>query len=441
MTDEAFCHKAMQYVEAGFFTSASLGWVFSVMRAYYTDYQTRCTELPLREAARKKPGHAPEIDAIVSLGHVAEHEFIKAQLGEFVKRNIFARAHEESQKEYNAGRHIKAYDMTCEAMDRLRQVDFDSPDRSWFFEELEERQARRVKHAMHPTEGVYPTGFDPIDDSMDGGPKRGETHLVLGDAKVGKTTYLINQGFMNTRVSRVPVLHINLEGNTTLVEDRYDACFTRELYTNVKHGDINSLAYKEMVEEYRQLRRLLVVRTLNDWDVNILHIEAELKELETDGFIPQVIILDYVDLLRSRNKVSTETAHQIDSMKDTKRLANRGYLIHSACQSQRPKDGDEEKERIVRAKDIADAYGKIRITDGWGSLNATTTEQTAGTCRYFHENYRDGRVGKLYQFTNEQDRMRLGVKVQQIAMKTSSTGTGKPPRKGRKGSVASGPTS
>lgn len=410
-TDEAFCFRAMSYVEPGFFTTRSLGWAFTVMQKYYLAYEMRMTDLPLREAALKNPEHAAEVEAIIEVGQVAEADYIRAELREFIRRNIFARSHEESQKLYNAGQHGKAYEITCAAMDSLRQVEFDIPDRSWLFEELPERMRSRFKGTRDPTEGVYPTGMDAVDDCLNGGAKRGEVHLVIAPPKAGKTIWLINQAFVITRVARKPVLYINLEGSTRLITDRFDACFSTELYTAVRRGEIRPNLYREMTEEYRQLRGLCVVRTLNDWDVNILHVTAELKSLEAQGFIPEAIMLDYVDRLRSRNQVGSETQHQIDSMNDTKRLANRGYLIWTACQSQRPKEGDEDREFLLKASQIADAYGKIRIADGYGSLNATRAEAARGECRYFLENYRDGPVGKVFRLHNETDRMRIAVSV------------------------------
>lgn len=413
MTDDAFWHKAMKYLEPGFFTTRPHGWMFATMQKYHLEYAKRITEIPLREAAARDAGFLSEVEATFST-RVTEPEFIKDQLKEFVRRNIFARAHEESQKFYNDGKHSKAYDMMCEAMDDLRRVEFDEPDRSWFFDELESRMRRRFKDAHDPTEGVYTTGIEQVDDMLDGGPKRGEVHLVIGNAKAGKTIFLINQGFVITRVCRKPVLYINLEGSTKLIEDRLDSCYSTELYTAVKRGEIRPALYKEMVEEYRYLRGLMVIRTLNDWDVNILSLEAELKELESDGFRPEVIVLDYVDLLRSRNRVDTETQNQVDSMKDVKRLANRGYLIWSACQAQRMKDGDDERETLLKASNIADAYGKIRIADGWGSINSTRAERERGESRYFLENYRDGAVGRVFRLHNENDRMRIAVTSEEV---------------------------
>ena len=416
MTDEAFCHKVMQYVNQGYFTTRPMGWIFAAFKRYHEAYGIRCTDMPLREAARTDPTYASEVEAVIEIGEVVESEYIKSQLEDFVRRNIFALAHVESQKLYNVQKHDAAYDQMCTAMDDLRLVTFDAPDRSFLFDSLEERTKKRYWRSLSPTDGTYPTGMVPVDDLMDGGPRVGELHLILGIAKAGKTTFLINRGAVTARITREPVLHINLEGTTQLVEDRYDSWFSQELYFNVRKGDINPKLYKEMQAEYVSLRKLMVIRTLNDWDVNILHIEAELKDLASMGIKPRKIIVDYADLMRSRNAAGSETEHQTNAMKDLKRLANRGYCIWSGCQGQRPKEGSSEKEWILKSNQIADAYAKIRIADGYGSINASLAERERQVSRYFFEDWRDGPVGKLFLLENANDRMYQGVTVTPMKM-------------------------
>lgn len=435
MIDPSFCHKSMMYVRPSFFTSRPLGWIFIQMRKYYREFESKMSDMVLRECATKDPGYLIEAEAVIAT-RVADADYIRSQLQEFVRRNIFARAHEESQQLYNDGQHVKAYDLMCKAMDELRAVDFEAVDRSWLFDELPQRMKRRYHASRDPTEGVYPTGIEAVDDIMGGGPKRGETHLILAPPKMGKTLWLIDKGFVATRVLRKPVLYINLEGNTKLIEDRFDSCFSTELYTQVKRGEIRPALYNEMSEEYRQLRGLLVIRTLNDFDVTILHVASEVKELESVGFEPELILIDYVDLMRSRNEAGTETQHQIDSMRDLKRFSNRGYCIWSACATQRPKEGDDEREFLWKSSNIANAYDKIRVADGYGSLNATREERERGECRYYLENYRDAAVGRVYRLHNENDRMRIAVTVKEEKMVSPGAKKRSP---SKAGSVAGGP--
>lgn len=428
MVEEPFCRQVMRYVEPSFFTTESLGWCFRTMKRYFDEYGGAPTNSVLRtEAGKAKTEHVPlyayEVEQIIQLAAVAEGSYIKSELKEFIQRNMFTQAHRDSATLYNAGQYDEAYDLTMRSADEIRKVSFDPPDRSWLFDELEQRQRRRYLSSLDPTAGVYTTGIPPLDGILRGGLHKGELFYILGDAKIGKTTWMINMGFVATRVCRVPVLHFNLEGGTTLVEDRYDSCFSQELYWQVKRGEIDTTLYREMQAEYQALRGLLVIRTINDWSVNILDIEAELKELKVQGFEPEMIIIDYGDLLDQRPGVRADsaTAKQLASARDMSTLAKRGYGIWTGSQVQRPKTKKDTAEAVLRARDIADCYAKVRVASGWGSLNATIEEKKRGEMRLFWEGYRDGIVGKMFKLTNRFDRMRYGVTATEVAMTPPST--------------------
>lgn len=423
MIDEGFNHRVMEYIDPSYFTTEPLGWIFKAMNEYYTTYSQRCTDLPLREMVKRaKPEnaarYAEEVERVIQLSRVVEDGFIKSQLQDFIQRNMFAQMHKDAAQYYNEGKIIDAYDLTQRTMDQIRTVSFDQVDRSWFFEDFDKRQRERHLKTLDPTRDVITTGIAELDRTLEGGAHVGELYFMLAYPKVGKTTWLVDKGFVGIRAERAPVLHINLEGHRSQVENKYDARFSNELYSEVKKGEINPSAYRELIAEYQMLRGLLVIRSINEWNTNILHIDAELKELKSHGFVPRLIILDYVDLLRSRDRVSSEMEHQISAAKDTKQLANKGYAVWSACQAQRPRKNADDKEHVIKGNDIADAYGKVRIADGWGSLNATNEEKKRDELRLYWEEWRDGPAGLYLRLFNERNRMRLAKRVERIAHTT-----------------------
>jgi replicative DNA helicase len=411
MIDDVFNARAMEHLSASYFTTQAHGWIFGALKQYNDDYRMRCTDMPLRNfaAQAQNTAYVQEVEIVISLGLVPEADYVKAELREFIRRAAFALAHKETQLLYNGGKHNQSYDVMRDAMDKINTIDFDEVDRTWFFEDVRQRTRANYHKGIDPTEDTFTTGWPEFDRYVNGGIHIGEVFLLLGKAKRGKSTFLVNQVFHGVRLSRQPVLVINLEGSTQLWSNRLDACFTGELYDNVRKGDITPEIWRAMLAEYESNRKMCVIRTLGDWSPNILHIEAELIELKAQNFKPKIIVLDYVDLLRSRYEAKSETDHQVASMKDTKLLANKGYAIWSACQGQRPKTSDETKPTILRAANIADAYGKVRIADGWGSLNATDEEKRLGKSRLFWEEYRDGQVGKLFAMDHDLKSMRMGT--------------------------------
>jgi replicative DNA helicase len=414
MLDEAFTLKAVEYLSPSFFASEALGWTFKTFATYFESYHRRMTEVPLREALRVLPmdrqlRYAGEVEMVILLGPVVEADWIKAQLADFTKKNVFAEAHKAAADLFNAGKRSDAYDAMAQAQDRIQQITFDRVDRSWFFEEIGDRQHARALRQMDFGSQPRSTGIRELDNLTEGGVKPSELWVVFAYAKRCKTTWLLNQGFHSCRMHQIPTLHIALEGKRHQVEDRYDACFSGELYTAVKKGEISQHLYAEMLAEYQRLKGLLVIRVMNEWDITVADIKAEIEQLAAQGFVPGTLIVDYMDLLRSRNKrVDSETQHQVDSARDLKRLINDlEVACWSAWQAQRPTKGAHEKEHILSSANVADAYAKVRIVDAWGSLNATDDEMKRNEMRVFWEGHRDAMVGKIWVIENEIARMRM----------------------------------
>jgi replicative DNA helicase len=418
MVDDAFCLRALQWLEPSYFTSPAFGWVFKEIDRYWQEYQMRCTEIPLRQALQQLPDdkralYSQELEAIVALGLVPEADYIRHELSEYCKRAMFADTHQQAAVHFNQGQFEEAYSMTAAASEKMAEIDFGAEDRQWFFDELGDRQVARWQNqsAMRPE--PFFTGIHDLDERTNGGVHLGELWVVFAYAKRGKSTWLINQGYNALNVMARPVLHIVLEGSGSQIAARYDAIFSQELYTNVKHGTINPTAYKAMHERYARLKKKLVIRTLNDWDVNVLHIQAEMAKLKAQNFKPELLLVDYMDLLRSRTRCDSETQHQVNAARDLKRLVNQEQVAcWSAWQAQRPKSGSQEREHVLTSSNVADAYAKVRIVDAYGSLNATDAEMEEGRMRVYMEGHRDAPIGRLYTIRNDLSTMRMITSVE-----------------------------
>jgi replicative DNA helicase len=419
MLDDHFNHQAQRYVKPDYFTTKALGTVFRWLSNYYEEYQIACTDMPLRQYAQQSGNqvYSDEVEAIISLGFLVEDAFIKSQLKDFIRRNKFQQAFRDSQEIYNRGQHAEAYDAMARSMDEIYTVDFDSPNRTFFFESLNERQSRRYKAAINPLDGVYPTGFEEMDRAFNGGLHDGEVFMVLSYPKVGKTRWLAWQGFCAAFYTRVPVLHINLEGPRAQIEDRYESLFSGISYWDMR-GGLDQDTYQRLQEDYQMLRKLLVIRSFDDFDITMLDVKAEVVELRTKGFDPRLLVLDYADMLRGRGKMDSEMAHQTAAVRDLKRfVSNRRMGCWTASQAQRPtKKRFVDREEILTANQIADSYAKIRIVDAYGSINQTETEYHADQFRIYWEGYRQGKLGKLFRLQNNQTTGGLGMWVEAMVI-------------------------
>ncbi len=423
MLDGAFLSRASKLVEAGHFTSPERAWLWSAVLDYWGEYGLPPTDLPLHRAAStqsldKAPGYLSELERVLERGRVVEGPWVRGEVEEFCRRQIFAVAHRRSAELFNSADHRAAYEVMARAQDEIRDVQFDAKDRQFLFEEFPERQHRRHMALLRESDDVVSTGIPELDNVTDGGVHPGELWSVFAYAKRCKTTWLINQGFHAVRMAGMCVLHVVLEGRGSMIADRYDACFSGDVYASVRRGEFDPAKLRDLHDEYRRCRRLMVVRTINDWDVTAADVRAELLEVRALGYDPRLLIVDYMDLLRSRDRVSSETQHQVNAARDLTRLVMQEEVAGwSAWQATRPKEGAHDREHVLTSASVADCYAKVRIVEAFGSLNATRAEMREGKMRLYMEEHRDKPLDLRFLIRNDLGRMRMATKSELMKKK------------------------
>lgn len=330
---------------------------------------------------------------------VTDSEALRDQTLDFVRRCIFRQAVIDGRDLFNGGKFDAAYDLMRERMDQISGVTWRTARRAWLGEGFIDRHIQR-QDASQDTRQVV-TGIPALDLVLEGGLRPGELGAWIAYPKHGKTTLLINLGAAAVRIQHKRVLHCVLEGGIQYVMDRYDTIFTSEAYSAVKRGDIDAAKYARAVQELSALKRCMVVRDFTEgWDANATHLDEELKALrQVHGWEPDLIVVDYLDLLRGRKRdYASETSEQKDAAKDIKTLADRGYAVWTASQVQRPKSTDfDTVPHLLYSRDIADAYAKVRIASFIGSINQTLQEREQQTMRLFAELYRDGESHRVIE--------------------------------------------
>ncbi|HET6495495.1 MAG TPA: AAA family ATPase [Thermoleophilia bacterium] len=412
LEDEAYCALATTHFQVGFFENAALSWTFGVVHGYYAAYSRPPTPMVLHEELRKlDPAigsqYRPTIEAVTSPAPI-EVDYIRDQTVEFVRRNLFVQRFEHARQLYNQGNTSDAYDFWQRSAEEINQVTLKVVDRSWFFEDLDDRQKRRAHYASAQDYNTFPTGIDELDRVLNGGLSIGELGAWIAYQKVGKSMLLTWLAYFAVRALQAPVLVTIHEGGREYWEDRLEAAFAHMFTSLISRNELTVESHAALVEEYRGLRRLCVVRGFTkeeeSWNATVLDLDKELKDLRVQGFRPRMIVIDYADLLRSRDRADNETAHQTAAWRDVKTLAGRdnGYAIWTAAQAQRknPK-ADRDPNFFVRAENVSDAAGKVRVPDFYGSINRTREEEETNRVRLLAEDYRSGMGGRVIELETD----------------------------------------
>ena len=397
--DVTFAQASLSHLKPGYFEHEALSWAFSELVRYWEKYNTIPKLAVLfAEADKLEPAtrdiYRLVLQRVVDADLEAE-DWLRDKVIDFIRRNIFVRAHQEAADQYNRGEVDQAYELIMEAAEKIWNTDWGQPDREFFFENFAQRMSDRLSY--DPRMESVATGIGALDHILGGGLGKGELGVWIAHSKRGKTTMLANHGVQAVRRGQRNVLHLVFEGARQQVAARYDTIFAQEAYADVRRGRISQDRYDALQYEYQMYQKKLVLRGFTErWDYTVADIAEELKELKRlHRWVPDLIIVDYGDLLRGRGKHKNETEHQTAAFRDLKALANRGYAVWTASQPQRPKHDPDMKSEILMAKNIADAYAKIRVADFIGSLNQTKEEREAKQMRVYAELYRDNAADQI----------------------------------------------
>lgn len=398
--DDGFSTTMGRHVKPFYFENQVLAWAWSYCQRYEEQYgSTPGFHVILHQVGQMDPGLQPMYAATIDQcrqANLQDIQWLKDNVLDFVKRNIFVRTFHECRQLYNTGHTDKCYDTMMEQMEELHRTTWEMRDRSFFYGDLDMRNQTRQSHDIE--EDSIPTGFPWLDHILDGGLSKGEVGNWLAYPKKGKTTMLIQHGRAATSIGWRKAFHAVLEGSRQLVENRYDASYMDEFYNRVKRGNIDAQKYESARRQYELMRTLLVVEGFTDrWDYTIKDIYASLKELRiAHGWVPDLIVIDYGDLLNGRHApYKSGLENGTDAFRDIKSLANRGYGIWTASQAQRPEKGQEDKAHLLRTRQIAGVYEKVRICDFLGTLNQDPAEKRKGVMRLYAEMYRDNEADQV----------------------------------------------
>lgn len=382
------------------FTDPASAWAWGLIAA-----NSRPTILQLQTEAQRVDPTDPAragIQSILNADDVRDSEYVGTQIVEWARRQLFATAFEESRQSWNAGQYDRARTQMLRRLEEINRLRLQSADRGWFFEELSERQERRAKVAAGLD--FFPTGVQPIDKVLHGGLSYGELGIAVAYSKIGKSFWLNQVGFIATRMRR-KCLHFVLEGGRPKCEDRYEARFMETVYKAVRRGDIESKAMIAARREYDILKRNLVIRGHADkeaWHVTPDDIRAEMGILADQyGWEPDMLVVDYGDLIHAPGDSIRE--RQMNAFRMLKTMADRGLAVWTASQAVRPSKGADQKEHVVKPRDIADCYEKVRAADAILSLNRTVEEIKHNQARVYLGAYRDNESHCLARVETDYD--------------------------------------
>lgn len=231
-----------------------------------------------------------------------------------------------------------------------------------------------------------PTPWAHINDLLQGGLGIGDVGIVFGNPGGGKSWMLTALGAMAVSLGYT-VAHYTLELSEAYVGRRYDAAFT-----GIRVQDLG-LHRQKVDEVVSQLKGKLIIKEFSMGKASISTIEAHIQKMTDLGHKPDLLIIDYVDLLKAKRK-SIDRKDEIDDIYISTKALARDLKLPIWTVSQVNRAG--AKDDVIEGDKAAGSYNKIMIADFAMSLSRKRLDKVNGTGRGHIMKNRYGGDGMTY---------------------------------------------
>ena len=262
-------------------------------------------------------------------------------------------------------------------------------DLGLFYYDLDERFQR----ILSLKETKYPIGIPSVDRVLGGGISRKELVCFAAASGVGKSFLLVIAG-ANMLCDGLNVVHYTLEMSEEVTSLRYDSAITHKTIDEIL-GDVDSV--KATLSKRKKLfENNLVIKEYPTKSASVNAIRAHLRELlEQHKFIPDVIIVDYGDIMKATRSFNSRYEEQGSIFQDLRGLAQEMNVpVLSATQTNR---GSLSKD-VVTMEDLSDSFDKARIMDALFCMVQKPEEKEDGFFRLYDAKVRNGKAGGIHGY-------------------------------------------
>tara|TARA_R110002020_G_scaffold73742_8_gene189180 strand:- start:2212 stop:3594 length:1383 start_codon:yes stop_codon:yes gene_type:complete len=236
------------------------------------------------------------------------------------------------------------------------------------------------------TRETITTGWEKVDQITGGGGGRKELGVVIAPTGVGKSMVLVHLGATAVKAG-MTVVHYTLELADTVIASRYDSCITGIRLNEVKERK------KDVKKTLDGLDGTLIVKEYPTKTATTNTIRAHLEKLKQQGINPDMIIVDYADLLRTLS-ARQEKREELESIYEDLRAIMQEYNCVGWTASQTNRTGLNQE--IITMQAISEAFNKCFIADFIFSVSRTSEDKQTNGGRIYIAKNRNGADGIVY---------------------------------------------
>ncbi len=368
ITDTRLLDSIGDIIKTDFFESDANKWIVNTILQYYSTYKKTPTLDVFKVELYKIENKILKTTIREQLRHVytevgnIDLDFIKKEFEDFCRNQNLKEVILQSVDLLKAGNYNKIKELVDNAMKVGTSADIGHD----YLKDLDLRMEDDARETVA-------TGLEPIDDLMDGGLSAGELGVIVAASGIGKSWVLSQIGAHAMKLGK-NVVHYTMELSETYVGRRYDT-----ILSSIPTHELKDRK-SEVENRINKIKGNVIIKYFPPKGITSKKIELHIDKLTQMGAKPDLIIIDYADLLRSHYVTSESTYQEAGNIYiELRGLSGEyGIPIWTASQANRSSIQNE----IIEADSIADSYAKIMNADFVMSLMRKPNDKLNNTARF-----------------------------------------------------------
>ena len=366
ITDVKFLEQVNEITKPTFFESQANQWIIDSVLHYFNEYRA----VPTMEVFKIKVGDIEDKGLKQTVVDQLKNVYLQVGADDipYVKKEYLTFAKNQKVKDalLKSVDFLKAgnYDKIIDTMMAASKVGVESDLGMDYIDEFELIMEDVKRNSVS-------TGWEVIDELMDGGLGPGELGVVMAPSGIGKSWFLSKIACSALQKGK-NVLHYSLELSESYVGQRYTTILT----------GIQTSEHKERKDEIiRKIKATpgrVRIKYYPPQFASSKTLAAHIEKLKQIGFAPDLIIIDYADLLKSgsgRDGLYAELGGIYEELRGLSGEA--GIPIWTATQTNRAAIEHE----VIGADSVGDSYKKVQTADFIMSVSRKTKDKLSNTGR------------------------------------------------------------
>ena len=400
-----FLVAASELVKPEYFEDKVFSWFLQKIFDYYIKYNQKPTATVIKnemiKACKNKTIKPEEVSAYTEVYGVLDRkvvaeDYIREEVIRFCKAQALKKALLDVSQMIHS-EDLDIYDQIGEKLALALSVGDHAADLGLrYFEEVDERVRLR---SLGTDKMTIPTGIPQLDTLISGGLEEEAMMIWMGGTGAGKSLALAQCG-RRAVIGGYKVVYYTLELSDYKVAARYDSLISKvpmmelDLHPSNVVGKVTSWG--------NRYGNNLVIKQYPAGQASVNTIKAHLTMLRNNGFDPDLVIVDYLDLLKPLVHYTDEYSSLGAIATDLRGLSTEFKVaLQTATQINRAGMASE----IVGLEHVSDSLKKLFVADIVAAICMNNEEKASNRARVFLAKNREGPANREVAISTAYDRM------------------------------------